>query len=209
MIPKFAKSLARKLPSAIAVREMVVIPPVHHFVRGFMLERTLEKRVVYLWRMVVPLFRPMDNVTLNYSDRVASAEGIVMRINLGCDIDILAESTSEFLKQSYLPELLRVESSLDFLNKFELGADQRRPNIVLELAIAHCLAGHCDLGRGKLVELIQMESDSPVLSINQGYASEVLEALNRSNEDFFKKIAEFEQRNLDGCFRGVEALLCK
>jgi hypothetical protein len=64
-------NIARDLPGVVLCKDMLVVAPTEHIVRGFLLETTTEKNRVYLWRVVTPLFRPISSVILNYSSRVS------------------------------------------------------------------------------------------------------------------------------------------
>src|SRR5258708_27467435 len=68
------KWIQKKLPSLMLCKDMLVVPPTEHIVRGFLLEATSEKDRVYLWKVVTPLLRPIDCVILNYSDRISGSE---------------------------------------------------------------------------------------------------------------------------------------
>jgi hypothetical protein len=60
----------RSLPGVALCKDMLVVLPTEHILRGFLLETTTERDRVYLWRVVTPLYRPISSVILNYSDRI-------------------------------------------------------------------------------------------------------------------------------------------
>ena len=64
----------KKLPGFVLCKDMLVVPPTEHIVRGFLLEATAEKDRVYLWKVVTPLLRPIRHVILDYSERVFGSE---------------------------------------------------------------------------------------------------------------------------------------
>jgi hypothetical protein len=68
------KLIQKKLPGLLLCKDMLVIPPTEHIVRGFLLEATSEKDRVYLWKVVTPLLRPIRSVILDYSDRISGSE---------------------------------------------------------------------------------------------------------------------------------------
>jgi hypothetical protein len=68
------KSILKRLPDLVLCKNMLVVPPTEHIVRGFLLESTSEKDRVYLWKVVAPLLRPMSSVILDYSNRVSGNE---------------------------------------------------------------------------------------------------------------------------------------
>jgi hypothetical protein len=66
--------IQKKLPGLILCKDMLVVPPTEHIVRGFLLEATSEKDRVYLWKVVAPLLRPIRSIILTYSDRISGNE---------------------------------------------------------------------------------------------------------------------------------------
>src|SRR5262249_47729207 len=66
--------IQKKLPSLVLCKDMLVVPPTEHIVRGFLLEATAEKDRVYLWKVVTPLLRPIKGIRLDYSERIFGAE---------------------------------------------------------------------------------------------------------------------------------------
>lgn len=70
------RRIARKLPGVVLCNDMLVVSPTEHILRGFLLENTMRKDEVYLWRVVTPLYRPMSRVFLDYSKRVPDGEPV-------------------------------------------------------------------------------------------------------------------------------------
>jgi hypothetical protein len=68
------KWIQRRLPELLLCKDMLVVPPTEHLVRGFLLEATSERDRVYLWKVVTPLLRPLRTVILSYSDRIQGEE---------------------------------------------------------------------------------------------------------------------------------------
>jgi hypothetical protein len=68
------KWIQRRLPQLMLCKDMLVVPPTEHIVRGFLLEATSQRDRVYLWKVVTPLLRSMGGVVLTYSDRIQGEE---------------------------------------------------------------------------------------------------------------------------------------
>jgi hypothetical protein len=66
--------IQKSMPDLVLCKDMLVIPPTEHVVRGFLLEATSERERVYLWKVATPLLRPIRRVILNYSDRISGGE---------------------------------------------------------------------------------------------------------------------------------------
>jgi hypothetical protein len=59
------------MPHFALCKDLLVLPPTEHFVRGFLIEGTSEKDRIYLWKVVCPLHRPLRGaIMLNYSTRI-------------------------------------------------------------------------------------------------------------------------------------------
>jgi len=107
----FLRYIEPDLPGLVLCRDMLVVRPTAHLVRGFLLERTAEKGRVYLWRVVAPLYRPMTEVILNYSDRIPERGEIWIENSAPQEsIDAIREPILKNIK--YLRD---VESPSDFL----------------------------------------------------------------------------------------------
>ena len=55
-------------------KDVLVVLPTEHLLKGFVFERTLEKEMYYLWRVVMPLYRPANTIILNYSKRISKGD---------------------------------------------------------------------------------------------------------------------------------------
>jgi hypothetical protein len=72
--------IQKDLPGVVLCKDMLVVPPTEHIVRGFSVETTSERDRVYLWRVVTPLLRPIGSVILTYSARIPeSGEDVYVR----------------------------------------------------------------------------------------------------------------------------------
>lgn len=55
-------------------RDVLVVLPTEHLLRGFVFEPTTEKEMYYLWRVVMPLYLPTKSIILNYSKRISKGD---------------------------------------------------------------------------------------------------------------------------------------
>ncbi len=62
--------IKKELPGVELCKDMLVVLPTEHVLRGFLIETTTERDRIYLWRVVTPLHRPMRSVLLDYSTRI-------------------------------------------------------------------------------------------------------------------------------------------
>jgi hypothetical protein len=71
--------IERNLSGVALCKDMLVVFPTSHILRGFLLETTTVKDHLYLWRVIAPLYRPMDRVFLDYSTRIPKGERIYLQ----------------------------------------------------------------------------------------------------------------------------------
>jgi hypothetical protein len=71
------RHVQRSLNGTQLCKDMLVVTPTEHILRGFLFERTTEKGMYYLWRVVMPLYRPANTVILNYSSRIPNATALL------------------------------------------------------------------------------------------------------------------------------------
>jgi len=121
----------KSLPQLRLCKNILVLPPTEHIVRGFMLERTPYKGAFYLWRLIAPLFR----VTLNYSRRIPKGAQVhLSRDNPNESAAIITGIVSE-----NIPHLEGVRTPDDFLNHIGWMIGNDTPKFLLDLAMTYFL----------------------------------------------------------------------
>lgn len=201
---RFARVIATKLIDAKAIGDRVVVGPTRHILRGLSLERTPNKDAFYLWLIVVPLYGMMiKSITLNYSMRISLNEELPGPINIGADSDELALQISDVFIKKHTQYCERVSEPLGFLNEFEPKGDFCRPNIALDFAISHCLAGDFEKGKMRLQEILLLTADTPILPLVHETARNVLRSLHSSQDAFFELIRSVEGEKINNHFPGL------
>jgi len=69
---KVFKLVAKNRPGLVLCKDVLVVAPTDQILRGFLIETTTEKNMVYLWRVITPLYQPRTSVYLDYSNRISS-----------------------------------------------------------------------------------------------------------------------------------------
>ena len=138
---KIFAMIKKGLPGVELCRDMLVVPPTEHIVRGFLIENTTEKGRVYLWRVVTPLHRPMRSVILDYSDRIPQT-GEDIYIN---DTSEDSANTIRDLIGEHLEYLQSVRRPQDFLRHVGRMIGNSSINFRFDLALTFYRIG--DLGR--------------------------------------------------------------
>ncbi len=134
---KIFAMIKKGLPGVELCRDMLVVPPTEHIVRGFLIENTTEKGRVYLWRVVTPLHRPMRSVILDYSDRIPqTGEDVYVNDTSEDSANTIREIIGEHLE--YLRSVRRPQ---DFLRHVDWMIGNSSINFRFDLALTYYRVG--------------------------------------------------------------------
>ena len=123
--------IKKQLSGVELCRDMLVVTPTEHILRGFLIETTTEKGRVYLWRVVFPMHRPMRSVILDYSNRIpGTGEDVYINPNAYKES---AEKIGVFIRE-HLEYLRNVRHPEDFLR--HVGRMIGNPSISLRFDLA-------------------------------------------------------------------------
>ncbi len=130
--------IKKELPGVELCKDMLVVLPTEHILRGFLIETTTEKGRVYLWRVVTPLHRPMRSVFLDYSTRIpGTGEDIYINPNAYEEsADRIGAIVSEHLEY-----LLNVRHPEDFLRHVGWMIGNRSISFRFDLALTYYRLG--------------------------------------------------------------------
>jgi hypothetical protein len=189
---KFAQ---KKLPGFVLCKDMLVVPPTEHIVRGFLLEATAEKDRVYLWKVVTPLLRPMRYVVLDYSERIFGAEP-----TLYIRRDAFEES-AEMVRQiigGHIEYLRGVRRPADFLRHTSRVAEG--PLLArLDRALMHYVAGDVPQAASMLRALDEEADgwDSGRREYVGPLLKQTVHAIDQGPDAFGGLLREWEEQNVE------------
>jgi hypothetical protein len=131
--------IQKNLSGLVLCKDMLVVPPTEHIVRGFLLEATSQKERVYLWKVVTPLLRPIDSVILTYSNRISGTEK-----ELYIKKDAFEQSAENIrnIISKHIDSLRRIRHPHDFLRHACWVADGSPALQRLDQALVHYLIGN-------------------------------------------------------------------
>jgi hypothetical protein len=200
---KFAKKISTRIKNVEQIRDLLVIRPTEHIVRGFLFDRTPIKDEFYAWAFIVPLFCPyMKNFSLNYSYRICSNNNIPMMVNVNCNEESIS-SLCEILEQEKVTYLSTIFDPRAFLHELEPANMNLRVNMDLDFAIAHCITGDFETGKASLQTLLESKSTSPILPRVQASAKSILDSLEGDHAMFWDLVDSFEKENVRLHFPGL------
>src|SRR6266545_3898738 len=132
-------SIKKQLTGVELCKDMLVILPTEHIVRGFLIEATSTKDRIYLWKVVTPLHRPMRDVILDYSDRIFPETGediYIYKDDYERSIDRLRA-----LVANHMAGLSRIRSPCDFLRHIDWMRGNKSTLFRFDLALTYFRIG--------------------------------------------------------------------
>jgi hypothetical protein len=112
---KALKLLQRSFSDLHLCKNMLVVPPTDHIVRGFFFERTPYKGLFYFWRVVLPLYTQWPVITLRYSKRLAKGEYIDLSDS---ELQQSIQNLIQIISQGELGDLRAIGGPQEFLDRF-------------------------------------------------------------------------------------------
>jgi hypothetical protein len=137
---KTLQLIQRRLKGTQLCKDVLVVLPTEHILRGFVFERTLSKDMYYPWRVITPLYKPANAVFLTYSDRISKGYLRLAREGL----DETAERIASIMSPGHLSYLRRVRGPKEFLKHVGWMAGNTMLNFRVDLALTHYLLGNVD-----------------------------------------------------------------
>ena len=158
---KTLQLIQRRLKGTQLCKNVLVVLPTEHILRGFMFERTLSKDMYYLWRVITPLYMPANLLFLDYSDRISKGYLRLTREGL----DETAERIASIMSPGHLSYLRRVRGPKEFLKHVGWMAGNTMLNFRVDLALTHYLLGNVDQCV-KILERLPLEDLPPPFRVH-------------------------------------------
>jgi hypothetical protein len=170
--------------------DVLVVLPTEHLLRGFVFERTLEKEMYYLWRVVMPLYRPANTIILNYSKRMS--KGDKFRLTKP-GLNQTAERIAAVMSPGHLSYLRKIRGPREFLKHVNWMAGNTLANFRIDLALTHYMVGNV-ADCIKILERIPVESLPPKL---RDYVVPFAAELRTNPEDAASRVQSWERENIE------------
>jgi hypothetical protein len=182
--------IQRNLKGTQLCKDVLVVLPTEHILRGFVFERTLVKEMYYLWRVIMPLYRPVNTIILNYSTRILDGEPVQLtRSQLAETAELIAASMSP----GHLSYLRKVKGPREFLKHVNWMAGNTMVNFRIDLALTHYMVGN-------VRECIKILKSIPVESLPPRFRAYVVPfatELRTSPKDANSRILSWERENIE------------
>ena len=182
--------IQRKLRGTRLCKDVLVVLPTEHILRGFLFERTLVKEMYYLWRVIMPLYLPVNTIILNYSTRISDGEPVRLTRS---ELSETAERIAASMSPGHLSYLRKVKGPKEFLKHVNWMAGNTMVNFRMDLALTHYMVGNVHECI-KILESIPLESLPPKL--HNSVVPFVTE-LRTSPADAASRVQAWERENIE------------
>jgi hypothetical protein len=188
--------IQKRLSGVVLCKDMLVVPPTEHIVRGFLLETTTEKNRVYLWRVVAPLYRPMSGIILNYSDRIPKDGEVYIDRD---DYEKSADRIRAIISGRHIEYLQGIRRPQDFLEHASWIGDGSPILNRLDRALTHYLLGNVQQSTAALrtldeevdqLEARQQQYIGPLLK-------QAMRQIDKDPADLTALLDEWENQNVE------------
>lgn len=136
---KVLRYVQRSLGGTRLCKDLLVVAPTEHILRGFGFERTTEKGMYYLWQVVMPLYIPASMLILDYSDRLSSGEKLLLTKE---GLEESADRITKIILDGHLTYLRDLRQPKDFLTHIARMIGNTTAVFRLDLALTHYMLGN-------------------------------------------------------------------
>jgi hypothetical protein len=185
---KTLQLIQRRLKGTQLCRDVLVVLPTEHILRGFLFERTLSKDMYYLWRVITPLYKPANPVFLTYSKRLSKSRYFRLTRET---LDETAEHIASIMSPGHLGYLRRVRGPKEFLK--HVGWMAGNANFRVDLALTHYLLGNVDQCI-KILERLPLEDLPPPFRV---HIVPFFTELRTSPADAAARLQAWERENVE------------
>ena len=136
---KVLRLLQPSLPGTVMCGNMLVVTPTDYIARGFSLDTTWHKGEVKLWKVVMPLHRPFNNVTLDYSDTIpgeSSGRFLIEKQDCAKPADRILEKIA-----LHLPSLEKLRGPQEFVAYIAWRSGSSATSVSIDFGLSHYLTG--------------------------------------------------------------------
>lgn len=182
--------IQRNLKGTRLCKDVLVVLPTEHILRGFVFERTIVKEMYYLWRVIMPLYLPVNTIILDYSTRISDGEPVRLTRS---ELSEAAERIATSMSPGHLSYLRKVKGPREFLKHVNWMAGNTMVNFRMDLALTHYMVGNVPECI-KILESIPLESLPPRL---HNYVVPFATELRTSPEGAASRVQSWERENIE------------
>ncbi|MFC0241483.1 hypothetical protein [Rhodopseudomonas telluris] len=177
-----------------------MVGPTEFILRGLFLNTTSQKHHMDLWRVVTPLHRPLDGITLTYGNIISGPDNTRVKVD---DLQRAAEVVEQYARNEVGP-LRSLQAPAQFLQHIAWRGGSESEPVQLDFALTHFLVGNVSEALRRLKLLTTRQESFPV---HRRIAEQALAALEYSPSALQKLIDGWRDANVAAF--GLEATVVK
>ena len=139
-IPKRVLSIvARSMKGVCLCKDVLVVTPTEHIMRGFLIDRTAHKSKYNLWKVVVPLYTPTHLLFLNYSTQIQGRSWLTIEKE---QIPVAAQRVTEYILDGHFDHLKRLRGPKEFLEHISWRIGSTGNHFLFDYAVTQYMLGN-------------------------------------------------------------------
>ena len=188
--------IAREMGGVALCKDVLVLVPTGHILRGYFIDTTMERDQVYLWRLVQPLYSPLRGQTLAYSKRIPERQKIYI------DRNAYPESAQRVCVEidQDIDMLRALREPHDFLRHVAWMASSTNPRYHFDVALTHCRIGNWvhahGLIQGLVTELGRLSDADSRRTVMAPHLARALRAIEAGSDAMTALLDEWTEENL-------------
>ena len=192
-----AKRVLRKLqqtvPGSCLCKDVLVLSPMEHIIRGFLFDRTVLKGRYYFWKFAMPLYDPESLIILSYGLRIPNDETFQISEE---NEDEVTEKIRKIIADGHLSDLRSVAKPGDFLEHMHHVPGFRARAFTIDVALTKYMMGEARECKDILEKELAID-DGMTLSPQAKAAGALLDDLKKNPENARRRIEGWERANIE------------
>jgi hypothetical protein len=197
---KVFKLVQPHLPGTILCKDVLVVGPTGYILRGFFLNTTSQKHHMDLWKVVMPLHRPHDDLMLTYGIMISGPDNFRVRVD---EPKQAAEAVLRCVRGE-VDSLRALKGPAQFLQHIAWRSGNESEPVQLDFALTHFLIGNVAEALRILRWLATREE---VFAVHRNLVRQALAALEDTPSKFQQLIDGWRDANVAAL--GLEATVQK
>jgi hypothetical protein len=188
------KIVSRSIEEVCLCNSVLILSPTEHILRGFLIDRTAHKGKYNLWRVVVPLFRPMHLLILNYST-IIGPRGDWLTIEAD-KIQDAADRVAGYILEGHFEHLKRLRGPKEFLEHISWMIGNTTDQFLFDYAMTQYMLGD---HTACLTSLQAMRGNEPTGMPRPNIftcSKEIISKLKTNPSEVTEMVRQFEKANV-------------
>jgi len=189
--------VSRSLAETVNTNKTLVVLPTNLYLKGFLLESTIEKNRYFLWKLVMPLYTPASFISLSFGNRLARSKTILIE-DRASSIKLAAEEVLQIITQEHaLAFLGQIDTPADFLSHVRSMLQNGVAPNQLHFAATFALLGDYDKAREVLKAIVPTLYYENLRTRYLPSIEALLQAIEQGRDQTLALLADWRQVNIE------------